>query len=146
MIPRLLALLLFAASFSFAQQPTIPDTPAGHALSAWLDAFNSGDRAKVEAYIKKYDPSENVDGMIGFHNQTGGFNLLSVDGSQTLEIKFHVREKNGATVALGSLSVKDAASGQVANLGLRSCARRGRGRPQRRIDPLGFSPTGRLSV
>ncbi|HKD60829.1 MAG TPA: S41 family peptidase [Terracidiphilus sp.] len=120
MIPRLLVLLLFAAPFSFAQQPTIPDTPAGHALSTWLDAFNSGDRAKVEAYIKKYDPSENVDGMIGFHNQTGGFNLLSVDGSQPLEIKFHVREKNGAAVALGSLSIKDAASGQVANLGLRA--------------------------
>lgn len=117
---RLLALFLFSACFSFAQQPSIPDTPAGHTLAAWLDAFNSADRAKIDAYITHYDPSENVDGMMGFRNQTGGFNLLSVDKSQPLVIKFHVEEKNSTTVALGSLSLKDAASGKVEDLSLRA--------------------------
>ena len=120
MLRKLLAVLLLSSALSFAQTPAIPDTPAGHALAAWLDAFNSGDRGKIDAYIKKYEPSENVDGMMGFHNQTRGFNLLSVDKSQPLEIKFHVQEKNSSTRALGSLSIKDAASGQVQNLGLRA--------------------------
>jgi retinol-binding protein 3 len=120
MIRRLLGMLLLSASFAVAQQPTIPDTPAGHALSAWLDAFNSGDQSKIEAYIKRYDPSEDAAGMMGFHNQTGGFTLLSVDNSEPLAIKFHIQEKNSSTRVLGSLSIKDAASGQVANLGLRA--------------------------
>lgn len=120
MMRRLLALFLLSPCFSFAQQPNIPDTPAGHTLAAWLDAFNSADRTKIDAYITHYDPSENVDGMMGFRNQTGGFNLLSVDKSQPLVIKFHVEEKNSTTVALGSLSLKDAASGKVENLSLRA--------------------------
>ncbi|MGA8086161.1 MAG: S41 family peptidase [Terracidiphilus sp.] len=120
MLHKLLGLLLLSSAFTFAQAPAIPDTPAGHALAAWLDAFNNGDRGKIEAYIKKYDPSENADGMMGFHNQTGGFNLLSIDSSQPLVIKFHVREKNGTTVALGSLNIKEATAGTVENLGLRA--------------------------
>ncbi len=120
MLRKLLAFLLLSSALSFAQTPAIPDTPAGHALAAWLDAFNSGDREKIDAYIKRYDPSENADGMISFHNQTGGFNLLTIDSSQPLVIKFHVREKNGTTVALGSLNIKDAAAGTVENLGLRA--------------------------
>ena len=120
MLRKVLALLLLYAASCFAQTTAIPDTPAGRALSAWLDAFNSGDRSKVDAYIKTYDPSENTYQMIGFHNQTGGFDLISVDSSQPLTIRFHVREKNSATVALGSLTIKDAASGKVENLGLRA--------------------------
>lgn len=120
MMRKLIALLLFSAGFSFAQQPAIPDTPAGHALAAWLDAFNSGDRAKLEVYIKKYDPSENVDGMIGFRNETGGFDLVTIDSSQPLIIKFHVRNRNDPTVGLGVLTIKDDQSGAVQNLALRA--------------------------
>ncbi len=49
---------------SVAAQTSVPDTPAGRTLQAWLDAFNSGDRAKVEAYVKTVDLKENVDGML----------------------------------------------------------------------------------
>jgi retinol-binding protein 3 len=120
MLRKLLAFVLLSSAFTFAQTPSIPDTPAGHALAAWLEAFNSGDRGKIDAYIKKYEPSENADGMMGFHNQTGGFNLLTIDSSEPLVIKFHVREKNSTTVALGSLNIKDATAGTVENLGLRA--------------------------
>ena len=41
--------------------PAIPDTPAGRTFKAWLEAFNSGDRAQLEAYLHKYDPSKPVD-------------------------------------------------------------------------------------
>jgi retinol-binding protein 3 len=120
MLRKLLAFVFLSSAFTFAQTPSIPDTPAGHALAAWLEAFNSGDRGKIDAYIKKYEPSENADGMMGFHNQTGGFNLLTIDSSEPLVIKFHVREKNSTTVALGSLNIKDATAGTVENLGLRA--------------------------
>lgn len=38
------ALLFIAAGLAHADAPVIPNTPAGQALAAWLDAFNSGDR------------------------------------------------------------------------------------------------------
>jgi len=37
-----------------AAAPSIPDTPAGHALGAWLDAFNSGDRVTFESFERAH--------------------------------------------------------------------------------------------
>src|SRR5215469_2543303 len=97
---KTLPMLLLFMTFSLgAQTPAIPDTPAGHALQAWLDAFNSGDRAKVQAYIDKYDSSNSADRMLAFRDQTGGFELLGVDKSEPLHIEFRVKEKASATIA-----------------------------------------------
>ena len=43
------------------EQPAIPDTPAGRTLKAWFEAFNSGDRALLDAYLHRYDPSKSLD-------------------------------------------------------------------------------------
>lgn len=119
MLRRMAAILLFQCAMTFAQTPAIPDTPAGRTLSVWLDAFNSANRDKIEAYIQKYDPKNNVDGMLGFHDETGGLDLISVEKSQPLMIKFHVRNRNDPTVGLGTLTIKDA-SGVVESLSLRA--------------------------
>jgi hypothetical protein len=79
-------LLLFLLLPALAQQPTIPDTPAGHTLRAWVSAFNSGDRLRMEIWIKTFHPVESIDGMVSFRNQTGGFDLLSVESSDPLHI------------------------------------------------------------
>jgi hypothetical protein len=55
MIRKVCLLLLFGLSYGFAQ-PAIPSTPAGQTLQAWLDAFNSGDRAKLAAYSRTLIP------------------------------------------------------------------------------------------
>jgi retinol-binding protein 3 len=118
-LSRSLALLLLATSCGLAQT-TVPDTPAGHTLQAWLDAFNSGDRAKVEAYVKTVDHAESADGMLSFRGQTGGFDLLSIESSEPLHIRFRVKEKGGPTTALGNLLVKDGQPPTVATFGLRA--------------------------
>lgn len=102
-----------------AQTP-VPDTPAGQTLRVWMDAFNSGDRAKIETYVRTVDPSQSVDGMISFRNQTGGFELLSVESSEPLHIRFRVKEKGGSTTALGNLLVKDSQPPTVETFGLRA--------------------------
>jgi retinol-binding protein 3 len=119
MLCRLFALLLVAVGCGLAQA-TVPDTPAGHTLQAWLDAFNSGDRAKIETYVKTVDRSESVDGMISFRTQTGGFELLSIESSEPLHIRFRVKEKSGPTTALGNLLVKDGQPPTVGSFGLRA--------------------------
>jgi hypothetical protein len=118
-LSRSLALLLLSVSSGLAQT-TVPDSPAGHTLQAWLDAFNSGDRAKIETYVKTVDHSESVDGMLSFHGQTGGFDLLSIESSEPLHIRFRVKEKGGPTTALGNLLVKDGQPPTVATFGLRA--------------------------
>jgi len=117
LVCRLVALVCVGAGCGLAQT-SVPDTPAGHTLQAWLDAFNSGDRAKVEAYVKTVDPTQNVDGMIGFRNQTGGFELIGIESSEPLHVRFRVKEKGGPTTALGNLLVKDGQPPTVATFGL----------------------------
>src|SRR6266699_1575992 len=122
--PKKLKLACFMLALLFAgigyAQTTIPDTPAGKVLRAWLDAFNSGDRGKVEAYIKTFDPQQSVERMMGFHDQTGGFDLLGVESSEPLLIKFRVKEKASPTVGIGSIQVKDAQSGLVESFNVRA--------------------------
>jgi hypothetical protein len=116
-ICRLAVLACLGAACGLAQT-SAPDTPAGHTLQAWLNAFNSDDRAKVEAYVKTVDNSENVDGMMSFRGQTGGFELIGIESSEPLHVRFRVKEKGGPTTALGNLLVKDGQPPTVATFGL----------------------------
>src|SRR5690349_6090575 len=120
MLPKIVFSLVLAASAMLAQTPVIPDTPAGHALQAWLDAFNSGDRARIQAYVEKYDPSNSVERMLPFREQTGGFDLLGVDKSDPLHIEFRVKEKASPTTAAGSMDLKTADPIQVGHFSLRA--------------------------
>lgn len=99
-------------------QTAPPDTPAGHALAAWLTAINSDDRAVIESYVKTVDPSQTVDGMVSFHKVTGGFQLLTIESSKPLHIHFRVKEKVGPTNAYGNLIVKEGQPPQVTSFSL----------------------------
>jgi hypothetical protein len=114
MRPRLLTMLFLSAACASSQSPAIPDTPAGQALGAWLDAFNSGDRARIQAYLAKYEPAKQLEPTVAFREQTGGFELLGIDKSEKLLIEFRVKEKGGATTAVGKIEVKDAARPEIA--------------------------------
>src|ERR1700761_2714974 len=118
MLFRVGVLLLFPGWV--AAQTSIPSTPAGRTLQAWLDVMNSGDRAQAEQYVKTVDPNESADGLVSFHNQTGGFVLQSIESSEPLHIRFRVKEKDGPTTALGNLLVKDGNPPTVETFGLRA--------------------------
>jgi hypothetical protein len=117
LVCRLVALVCVGVGCGLAQT-SVPDTPAGHTLQTWLDAFNSGDRAKVETYVKTVDKSETVDGLMSFRNQTGGFDLIGIESSEPLHVRFRVKEKGGPTTALGNLLVKDDEPPTVVTFGL----------------------------
>jgi hypothetical protein len=101
-------------------QTVIPETPAGRTLKAWLAAFNSGDRALMDAYYKKYDPSKSVDDEKRFRDMTGGFELLKILKSEPLHVEFLVKEKRGDTQAIGKIDVKDGEPALVSDSGLRA--------------------------
>jgi len=118
MLLRFASLLLVSVAYALAQTAAIPDTPAGHTLQAWLDAFNSGDRARIQAYLAKYEPTGAVDQTIAFRDQTGGFELLGIDKSERLHIEFRVKEKASPTTAIGKIDVSDADSAVVLSFSL----------------------------
>jgi len=112
--------LLWAGLGLGSAQVTIPGTPAGDTLQAWLNALNGSDRAKVEAYIKSTDPTQTVNGMISFRSQTGGFDLLSIESSEPLHIRFLVKGRSDGITALGNLIVNDSEPPTVSSLSVRA--------------------------
>lgn len=97
-----------------------PDTPAGHTLKAWLDAFNSGDRATEEKYLKTYDPERSLDDEMRFRGMTGGFILTQILKSDPHRIEFIVKERGSDTVGIGKMEVKPGEPAKVARFGLRA--------------------------
>src|SRR6266576_3618781 len=120
MLLRSIFILLVSSACAWPQAPAIPDTPAGHTLQAWLDAFNSGDRARIQAYLAKYEPAKPLDATVAFRDQTGGFELLGIDKNDRLHVEFRVREKGGNTTAVGKIEVKDADPAEVASFSVRA--------------------------
>ena len=102
------------------QGVNLPDTPAGHTLKAWLDAFNSADRATEEKYLKTYDPERSLDDEMRFRGMTGGFIITQIVKSDPQRIEFMVKERNGDTIAIGKMEVKPGEPAKVASFGLRA--------------------------
>jgi hypothetical protein len=86
--------------------PSIPDTPAGHALSGWLEAFNSGDRATLESFGKAHAPWLAVDAQMQLRERTGGYDLSSISQSDELWIVFRARERSSSTQIVGRLIIR----------------------------------------
>lgn len=99
---------------------TIPDTPAGHTLQAFLTAMNSGDHDRITAYVKEFDPKNNADGLTGFASQTGGFNLVSILTSAPDRLTFMVHGRGDNIDAYGTLQLESTAPPRIKQLGIRA--------------------------
>jgi hypothetical protein len=103
-----------------AGQVAIPDSPAGRVLTLWLDAFNSGDAPKMDAYYRRYEPDKSAEQQMEFRNQTGGFQLINVEKSQPQHVEFIVQEKKGERRAFGAFDLSAGESGMVKNFVLQA--------------------------
>jgi peptidase S41-like protein len=114
------ALVLFLVTVvgSASADVGAPRSPAGRVLSAMLDALNSGDRARVTAYVKKYQPNRLalIDRMLDIRRETGGFNLVRIEHAEPLAIDFVISAKAEPTTWLAHLEVTDARSPRIVEL------------------------------
>lgn len=85
--------------------PPIPRTPAGEALRAWLEAFNSSDSTRIAAYLRAYRPERAVDELLRFRQSTGGFALLTIERSEARHIAFTLRRERNPTTVYGELDL-----------------------------------------
>jgi hypothetical protein len=98
---RLILMMLVSAGPAMGQV-AIANTPAGQALTAWLDAFNSGDRAKIDAFLKAYSPKAAEAALTSpqFRGRSGGVDLVEITRSERFAIAFRVHEKTQPAVLL----------------------------------------------
>jgi hypothetical protein len=97
-----------------------PDTPAGHTLRAFLDAFNSGDHDRIAAYVKEYDPENSADGLTSFSSQTGGFTLHSILHTAPDKLSFLVHGRADNVDAYGTLQLASTAPPRVKRISIRA--------------------------
>lgn len=97
-----------------------PDTPAGHTLQAFLDAFNSADHDQIAAYVKQYDRENNADGLTSFSNQTGGFTLVSIVHTAPDKLSFLVHGRGDNIDAYGTLQLVSTSPPLVKRLNIRA--------------------------
>src|SRR5205809_31177 len=96
----ILSLLVTAFSLGLAlaeASPELPSTPAGKVLAGYLEALNSGNKDKLEAFIKAHRPDrpDALDRMLDLRWNIGGLDLYSIESSQTLNIQAVLREREG---------------------------------------------------
>lgn len=111
-------LLLPGISIAVTSGPAIPDTPAGHALGSWLDAFNSDDSARIESFDKAHAPWLTLERTMDLRARTGGYDLLTIDKSEKLWIIFTGKEKAGPSQISGSLVVRSDNLADISELSL----------------------------
>src|ERR1039457_2248504 len=116
---KMSTLWLLAVSCAMAQT-SIPGTPAGRTLQSWLEAFHNGRAPKRQGNVNTMDHTQSVDDLMSFRNSTGGFDLLAIESSEPLQIRFRVKERGSNTTALGNLVVKDGQPPTVDTFGLRA--------------------------
>lgn len=116
----LVFLSITLALLSARADTSIPDTPAGHTLQAFLDAFNSGEHDRIDAYVKQYDPSNNTDGLVSFSGQTGGFNFMSVVESMPDRLTFRVHGRGDGIDAYGVVQLTSTTPPKVKRLIIRA--------------------------
>jgi len=119
--PRLyLVLLCLSGVLTFADTsaPVIPDSRAGHTLELWLDAFNSGERARIETFRNAHASWVDLDWLMKARAATGGYRLLAIESSQQTDIIFRMKERISTNETIGRIQVTASNPLVVTELGL----------------------------
>jgi CubicO group peptidase (beta-lactamase class C family) len=107
-----------AAATTAAPVSQAAQSPAERQLRAWLSAFNSGDRAKYEAFLRENFPSRaaRLDGDLNFLMRTGGFDIRKVESRTATSVTSLVEERAWNNVARAVMEVESAAPHRITRL------------------------------
>ena len=107
----ILAFALAAAPFCLRAQGQLPDTAAAKQFAAWLEAFNSGERASLVEFWQKNDPErvKLVDGAMEFREMTGGFAIKKVEECGETKCAVVMQEKKSDQFARATIEVEPSA-------------------------------------
>ncbi len=115
-----------ALSICCAAQTTLPDTAAAHQFSAWLGAFDSGERETLLAFLQKNFPERagDIDREMNFRHSTGGFDLRKIeDASTPTKFVALVQERDSDQFGRVTLEVAEAEPHAITSFGVRAIPR-----------------------
>lgn len=121
---RTASLLLWFTGLTIAGVPVtlaataIPHTPAGHALSSWLSAFNSGQKTRIDSFDRAHAPW--LRGMLRLRAHTGGYDLQRIENSGRFWIIFRARDIRSSAEIDGRLVIRSYEPAHITLLSLRS--------------------------
>jgi D-alanyl-D-alanine carboxypeptidase len=123
--PTLAVALVLCSSLICAAQIQVPDTPAGHECSAWLESFNRGDANAHREFLQKNYPSavSRLDRQMEFRQRTGGFNLKKVEESNPAKIVVLVQERSSDQMARLTVNVQAEEPHQITSIDLQAIPR-----------------------
>jgi len=96
----------------------MPDGPAGHALASWLEAFNSSDSEQLKSFISAHAQWMHLDRETEHRDGTGGYDLVSIEGSGKLWVEFRAKTRKTQIPIIGGLVVRPDDPEHVSLLGL----------------------------
>jgi CubicO group peptidase (beta-lactamase class C family) len=111
-----------------AAKVAAPDTPAGRALAAFVDAVSSGDRAKITAFHRDFAggdrrgkpvPEEVVARDLDMAERSGGFELVEIGESRPYRVEAELRAKKDSRHLTISFEVEPAPPHGIMGLSLR---------------------------
>ncbi len=99
--------------------------PAMRSFTAWLDAFNSGDRQRYKTFLRDHYPAllGQLDGEMAFRDITGGFELRAVEHASASSASGLVQERDSDQFAHFELLVGPEAKHEIIRLGVRAIPR-----------------------
>src|SRR5687767_4868295 len=117
MRPFLGAALLAALPVLSHADVALPDTTAGRVFAAWIGAFNSGDRARLDSFTSTYVPGKNADEYLGWRADTGAYELLEIFAGDQRNVFFRVKAESNGVEEVGRLKINAAEPLEVVELG-----------------------------
>jgi len=106
-------------------QAQAPARPAEERARGWLDAFNSGDRAKFLDFLQKYRPGavSHIDDTLEFRSNTGGLELEKTEENTPTRFVALVKEKQSDQFARIAFEVDPEAPHKINKIDIRAIPR-----------------------
>lgn len=139
-VRKFFATLLALLPVSSSADVSAPDTPAGHALTEFLEAVNSGDRARQESFLEAWPSRLSVEDVEEWRRSSGGYDLLEVRSSDPTNVYFRIRQRSRDVQEAGRLQVS---AGSPHSLEMVNAWRMPAGA---KYDPITLDDAGRTKV
>jgi hypothetical protein len=105
MRPRLLFCLAALLASRAHAQSSIPTTPVGRVLSAWLDAYHSGDSTRIAAFNHQYAPTVPPAAGVAMRKNAGDVELVKILNDRPQHVEFLLREKTSGNYVRGTIEI-----------------------------------------
>jgi hypothetical protein len=117
---RMLAALaaLFIVMTSKAAENQIPATPAGQEFSEWLSSGNRHDRDAMDAFIKRYKWSMDLDQELAGLQQDGGYSIVAVEQSEPDALAVRVKTLSDGLELIAKLDITNSTPPKILLFGM----------------------------